>query len=197
MSVTVERKCPADGDAGLMDRVRADEPGAFAELVGRFRPAVFGHFLRQLGDHQEAEDLTQNVFLRLYRARRRWRPSARVSTWVYHVARNVLRNAFRSRRRRPAHLLSQLPGPDAESPAWLADEGDAPSRAVELAELGEVVRSAIGTLDGRQRAAVEMRVRDQSYGEIADALALTPQAAKSLLYRARTQLRESLRAYVD
>jgi RNA polymerase sigma-70 factor (ECF subfamily) len=168
---------------------------AFAELVERYWGPVVGRFLRQLGDRQEAEDLAQDVFFRLYRARRRYRPRARFATWLYHVAANVARNAVRSRRRRPCRPLGRLCGPqqdDAFARRYLPDRGDEPTRPLERAELAGQVRAALAALAGRQRVALELQVDDQSYQEIARRLALTPEATKSLLYRARQQLKATL-----
>src|SRR5277367_4675136 len=100
-----------DPDAARMRRARRGDVVAFAELVERFWGPVVGRFVRQLGDRQEAEDLAQEVFLRLYRARHRYRAHAKFSTWLFHVAANVARNAIRSRRRRPCRPLSRLCGP--------------------------------------------------------------------------------------
>jgi RNA polymerase sigma-70 factor (ECF subfamily) len=178
-----------------MMRARRGDVAAFAELVERYWPAVVGRFLRQLGDRQEAEDLAQDVFLRLYRARRRYRARAKFSTWLYHVAGNVARNAIRSRHRRPSQSLSQLCGPqldDAFSQRYLHDRGDGPSRPLERAELAGQVRAALAALAGRQRLALELQCEDQSYREIAHRLALSPEATKSLLYRARQQMKETL-----
>ena len=86
-----------DPDVVLMLRVRRDDPDAFAELVERYWSRVFGRFYRLFGDRQEAEDLTQEVFLRLHRHRKRYRPRAKFSTWFYHISRNVARNALRLR----------------------------------------------------------------------------------------------------
>src|SRR5439155_26636131 len=83
-----------DPEVGLMLRVQRDEPGAFAELVERYRPKVFGRLFRLFADRQDAEDLAQEVFLRLYRARKRYRPRAKFNTWLYHIAHNVARNAL-------------------------------------------------------------------------------------------------------
>src|SRR5215470_11017423 len=96
-----------DPDVVRMMRVRGDA-AAFAELVQRYWQPVVGRFCRQLGDRQEAEDLAQEVFLRLYRARGRYTPRAKFSTWLFHVARNVARNAVRTRRRHPCRPLSRL-----------------------------------------------------------------------------------------
>jgi RNA polymerase sigma-70 factor (ECF subfamily) len=184
-----------DPDAARMVRVRRGDVAAFAELVERYWGAVVGRFVRQLGDRQDAEDLAQDVFLRLYRARRRYRARAKFSTWLYHVAANVARNAVRSRRRRPCRPLSRLCGPqpdDAFSQRYLPDRGDGPSRPLERAELAGQVRGALAGLAGRQRLAIELQFEDRSYREIARRLALTPEATKSLLYRARQQLKETL-----
>ena len=92
---------PQDPEVGLMLRVRGGDDEAFAELQRRYAGRVFGYFLRQLKDRADAEDLTQEVFLRLYRSRLRYQPRARFATWVFHITQNVARNANRSRRRRP------------------------------------------------------------------------------------------------
>src|SRR5262245_31616993 len=91
----------ADPEVALMLRVQADEAGAFAELAQRYWGRVFGHFCRQLGDRQEAEDLTQEVFLRVYRHRKRYQPRAKFATWLFHIIQNLVRNALRFRRRHP------------------------------------------------------------------------------------------------
>src|SRR5438045_7043454 len=88
-----------DPDVVLMLRVKRDEPGAFAELVAQHGPRIFARFFRSFQNRQEAEDLTQDVLLRLYRSRKRYEPRARFSTWLFHITQNVARNAFRQRRR--------------------------------------------------------------------------------------------------
>src|SRR5262245_38321912 len=88
-----------DPDVLLMLRVGDGDDDAFEELVGRYWSRVFAHLFRRLGDRQEAEDLTQDVFLRLYRYRLRYRPRAKFITWLFFITQNVARNALRSRRR--------------------------------------------------------------------------------------------------
>ena len=187
-----------DPEVQLMLRVRDGDATAFVELEKIYRTRVLGWFCRRLGDRNEAEDLTQEVFLRLYRARAGYRPSARFSTWVFHITQNVARNALRSRRRKPCMQLeaaSTEPGPAG---AWLPDRAEPPSRPLERDELAGVVRAAVAGLAGRQRAAVELhQFGDLTYTEVAAELDMTPKAAKSLLYRARNQLRESLAAFVQ
>ena len=187
-----------DPDVQLMLRVQRDEPGAFAELVAAFWSRVFGKFVRQMCDRQEAEDLAQDVFLRLYRSRKRYRPRAKLATWVFFIARNVGRNAIRRRRRK--HLAPLGMPFDGDEFAWtgrFADDSCGPSRPVEQDELARVVREAVGTLNRRQRRAVELQFDNHSYSEIATELDMSPKAAKSLLYRARNELRFALLTYAE
>src|SRR5204863_7420572 len=87
------RRAIADPDVVRMLRVQRGEPGAFAELVERYWMPVVSRFFRQLGDRQDAEDLAQDVFLRLYRARASDRPTARFSTWLLPLAGDLARHA--------------------------------------------------------------------------------------------------------
>lgn len=190
-----------DPDVVLMLRVQRDEPGAFAELVERYWTRVFGRFYRRLGDRQEAEDLAQEVFLRVYRHRHRYQPQAKFGTWLFHISQNLARNALRSRRRRPCKRLGALASPEGES--FLADQvpadrEEAPSRPMERAELAGAVRAAVSHLADRQRTAMELhQFQDRSHAEIAAEMHMSPKAAKSLLYRARNQLRASLTRFMD
>ncbi len=185
-----------DPGVRLMLRARDGDADAYAELVRAYSRRVVGYFYRQLGDRSEAEDLAQEVFLRVYRARSRYEPKARFGTWFFHITQNVARNAVRYRRRHPVVRLAPSQPGGAELP--LCDPGEGPCRPLERAEVAEVVRAAVAGLAGRQRAAVELhQFRDHTYAEVAAELDLTPKAAKSLLYRARNQLREGLRGYVQ
>jgi RNA polymerase sigma-70 factor (ECF subfamily) len=189
-----------DPEVALMLRVQAGDDAAFGELVQRYRARVFGSFVKRLGDRQDAEDLTQEVFLRLYRSRHTYQPRARFGTWLFHVSQNVARNALRSRRRRPAVRLEALTSPadPGAGEALLTDRGEAPSRPLERSELAGVVRAAVSGLAGRQRAAVELhQFHDRTYAEVAEELDMTPKAAKSLLYRARNELREALGPFME
>jgi RNA polymerase sigma-70 factor (ECF subfamily) len=177
-----------------MMSVRAGNQQAFAELTERYRGRVFGYLCRQVGDRSEAEDLTQEVLLRMYRARVSYEPRARFATWVFHITQNVARNALRSRRRRP---WVPLDGAAMGEQGLLPDRSEAPSRPMERHELAGAVRAAVAGLAGRQRAAVELhQFHDCTYAEVAAELDMTPKAAKSLLYRARNQLRETLTSLV-
>jgi RNA polymerase sigma-70 factor (ECF subfamily) len=182
-----------DPDVCLMLRVQAGDDDAFRQLVERYRDRIFGFFCHHLGDRQEAEDLTQDVLLRVFRSRHRYQPRARFSTWVFHITRNVARNAVRFRRRHPSVRLPNAEDGDYGLNALLTGAADSPSRPLERAELASVVRAAIAGLGERQRAALELhQFHDHTYAEVAAQLDMTPKAAKSLLYRTRNLLRARL-----
>jgi RNA polymerase sigma-70 factor (ECF subfamily) len=182
-----------------MLRVQRDEPGAFAELVHQYWTRVFGRFFRSFSDRQEAEDLAQEVFLRLYRSRKRYQPRARFSTWLFHISQNVARNAIRTRKRHPCVRLNTT-APADDTPlahSSLADNAEPPVRSLERTELAGVVRAAVSDLAGRQRTAMELhQFQNRTYAQVAAEMAMTPKAAKSLLYRARLQLRAMLTNYM-
>src|SRR5262249_2463946 len=170
----------------VMLRVQRDEVGAFSKLVEKYWTRVFGRFYRQLADRQEAEDLAQEVFLRLYRHRHRYQPRAKFATWLFHITQNVVRNAIRSRRRRPMVRLGAITNAGGELPflGFLKCGEESPSQPMERRELAGVVRDAVSDLGGRQRVALELhQFEDRTYAEIAAEMDMSPKAAKSLLYR--------------
>src|SRR3954453_14367536 len=125
-----------DPDVRLILRGREGDEGAFAELQGRYAPRVFGYFCRLLRDRAEAEDLTQDVFLRLYRSRLRYQPRARFATWIFHITQNVARNALRTRRRRPCvHLDPETPASRSLLEAVLSSRMEEPPCPLERDEM--------------------------------------------------------------
>jgi RNA polymerase sigma-70 factor (ECF subfamily) len=181
-----------DPEVRLMLRVRDGDEEAFTQLTARYSARVFGFFCRRLSDRQEAEDLTQEVLLRLFRSRHRYQPRARFSTWVFHITQNVARNALRFRQRHPRVNLP-VAADEENLLDVLSGSADAPSRPLERAELAVVVRAAIAGLAERQRVALELhQFEEQTYAQIAAQLDMTPKAAKSLLYRTRNLLRARL-----
>ncbi len=188
-----------DPDVRIMLQVKRGNSEAFARLQERYTPRVFGYFCRLLRDRAEAEDLTQEVFLRLYRSRGRYEPRARFATWVFHITQNVARNALRSRRRHPCVRLDPEGGAArALLEERLVDRGGAPCAPLERDELAGVVRAAVAELASRQRTALELhQFHDRTYAEVAAELDMTPKAAKSLLYRARNQLRVVLQPFMS
>jgi RNA polymerase sigma-70 factor (ECF subfamily) len=197
---TNARLAQRDPDIRLMLLVRDDEPGAFEQLIERYQYRLVGVMTHLVGNAEEGEDLAQEVFLRVYRARKNYRPCSRFSTWLFTIANNLAVNSLRARqRKRVVPLGSQdsslLGGRPAEQ--FLRDPGTGPMQHIQKAELAERIRAALDTLNERQRMAVFLnKFEDMNYAEIAEVMGLTTKAVKSLLSRARENLRSVLSAYV-
>ena len=189
-----------DPDIRLMLRVRDDDAEAFAELVERYQQRIVGIMNHLLGNTDEAEDLAQEVFLRVYRNRHKYSPSAKFSTWLFTIANNLALNVLRGRQRKPTvPLPAQESGPLGPRPAEqiVPDRELTPARGLRQRELQTVIRAALEELNERQRMAVVLnKFEEMSYGEIAEIMGLTTKAVKSLLSRARGKLREVLQPYV-
>ena len=148
-----------------------------------------------------AEDLAQEVFLRVYRARERYTPTAKFSTWLYTITHNVASNALRRlSRRKEVNIAATRSGPLATRPLdSMAKDKSAlmPTRVAGQREMETIIEGAIQTLNSRQRMALLLsKYEGMSYDEIATTMELTPQAVKSLLSRARNNLKEALQPYL-
>ncbi len=191
-----------DPDVRLMLRVRDGSAEAFEELVVRYQRRLVMILRHQLGSQEVAEDLAQEVFLRVYKARKRYVAGAKFSTWLFTIANNLAANALRSRaRRREVHLApsdSGGMGVQTLEKMALAASGLMPTRLADKAEMCDVVRVALEVLNDRQRMAVLLnKFEGMSYADIAEAMEMSPQAIKSLLCRARVNLREVLEPYLE
>jgi RNA polymerase sigma-70 factor (ECF subfamily) len=189
-----------DPDIRLMLQVRDDQPGAFEELVERYQHRLVAVMNHLVGNAEEAEDLAQEVFLRVYRARKKYRPRSKFSTWLFTIANNLALNSIRARQRKPVVPLSvRESGPLGPRPQeqMVPDPGTGPMQKVAKVELAERIREALDTLNERQRMAVVLnKFEDMNYAEIAEVMGLTTKAVKSLLSRARMNLRAVLTGYV-
>jgi len=190
-----------DPDVRLMLQVRDDHAAAFEELVARYQVRLISIFQHSLVDRDQAEDLAQEVFLRVYRARKRYTPSSRFSTWLFTIANNVASNARRSRfRRREVQVTGRSTSSFSASPLAQmieAASGLHPTRRLDRTERAELVHLAMETLSERQRMALLLsKFEGMSYAEIGEVMELTTSAIKSLLSRARGNLRDILRPYV-
>jgi RNA polymerase sigma-70 factor (ECF subfamily) len=191
-----------DPDVRLMLQVRDDVSGAFEVLVNRYQHRLLGVMVHLVGRVEEAEDLTQEVFLRIYRARKGYRPRAKFSTWLFTIANNLARNHLRGKGRSPMTALStgnDSAGLSSVRPAHeqaVAREGT-PSAQLRKVELSDVVREALDLLGEDQKVAVLLnKFEEMSYAEIADVMGRSEAAVKSLLARARNHLREQLEPYL-
>jgi len=190
-----------DPDVQLMLRVKEGDEAAFTRLVASYQDRLVSLFANLVGNQETAEDLTQEVFLRVYRARHGYQPNAKFSTWVFRIVNNLASNSRRSRgRRKEVQLKSEESGPLGARPAeqLLAEKSALmPTRLLDRSELQEHVREALDTLSERQQMALLLhKFEGMSYVDIGDAMEMSPQAVKSLLSRARESLRSRLEAYV-
>lgn len=189
-----------DPDIRLMLQVRADDANAFAELVNRYQHRLVAVMHHLVGHRDEAEDLAQEVFLRVYRTRHRYTPKAKFSTWLFTIANNLALNVLRNRKRKPSVPLetndSNMSGPWTVQQGVMARE-DPPTGNLAHQELSEVIRAALDSLNDRQRIAIILnKFEDMNYAEIAEVMELSTKAVKSLLSRARSRLREALQGYI-
>ncbi len=194
-----------DPDVQLMLSVQQDDAAAFEELMLRYQGRVLSVLRHLLGNRDQAEDLTQEVFLRVYRARKTYNPDAKFSTWLFTITNNVALNALRSRHRKPeVQFGAASPGPNESGPmnnvedSIMASSASVPSRQLDKLEMRQMVQVAVDALGERQRMAVLLhKFEGMSYLDIAEVMEMTPQGVKSLLCRARMNLRDALQPYMQ
>lgn len=191
-----------DPDVRLMLEVRDDSAAAFEELMLRYQQRLIRVLTHLTGHADLAEDLAQDVFLRVYRARKKYVPGSKFSTWLFTIANNVALNALRTlSRRREVNIAAAQSGPLSGQPLEQmiqAASGLMPTRQLDKAELREVIQAALSTLNERQRLAVLLNKFEQmSYAEISAVMGLSEKAIKSLLSRARVNLRQVLEPYLE
>ena len=186
-----------------MLQVRDGDAAAFEELVLRYQNRLLTVLEHLVGNRELAEDLAQEVFLRVFRARKRYEPGAKFSTWLFTIANNVASNAQRSRSRRKEVGVPQGSNGSDSSPMQLdqlakAASGLMPARMLDKVEQAEIVRQAVDALSERQRMAMLLsKFEGMCYQDIADTMGLSVQAIKSLLSRARVNLKEILTPYIE
>ena len=196
-----ETPTPAEADESsidhaLMARIGQGDHHAFRELVERHQHAVIGTVAKMLGNSHDAEDISQQVFLRIWRNARTYRPDAKFTTYLFTIARNLVFNETRRRGRKKEVSSEER---EEQSNQLIEDRPEyRPDAELLQGELQQAVDRAIAALPESQRMAVVLRRYEQlSYEEIAEVLKLSVSAVKSLLFRARTTLRESLSGYLQ
>ncbi len=188
-----------DPDAALMLRVKQGDTVAFTELVDKYKQPVMNLASRTVRDPTEAEDLAQNVFVQVYKSAHRYKSSAKFSTWLFTIARNLCLNEIRRRSRHPAESLDASHSEhDEEMPHQHPDKQavPAPDRLLQ-GELAEKIDQALAELPENQRTAILLcRREDLSYEEIAEVLGCSLSATKSLIHRGRETLKARLKPYL-
>jgi len=182
-------KAPGSDEAEML-RLKAGDASAFARLVERYRGPVVHFLYRMVGDAATAEELAQEVFVRVYTARRRYRPRAKFSTWLFKIATNLALNRLRDSR-----LARRLQAASEEEVAsHLADPALNIEQQLIEQERRAAIRQAVESLPEKQRLAVLLhKYQELDYAEIAAILGCSESALKSLLFRAYEALRAKLR----
>jgi RNA polymerase sigma-70 factor, ECF subfamily len=186
-------------DAEVMLRVKAGDDAAFDYLVQKYRRAMVSFLYRMAHNSAAAEDLAQEVFLRVYRSRGNYEPSAKFTTWLYRIATNLAVNHARdTRHERPENQVS-LDEPDTETGMTVdvADSSLSVEENILRRERMAAIRQKVEALPERQKMAVVMhKYQQMDYKQIAEVLKLSESATKSLLFRAYETLREQLKEFV-
>lgn len=183
-------------DVSLMNKVAQGDHDAFEELVTRHQNAVVGTVAKMLGNASESEDIAQQVFLRLWKSAPRYKPSAKFTTFLFTITRNLVFNESRRKQRRKEHSL------DEQEDDWHQQIPEAsesqPDAQILQSEVQRAVDKAIAALPEKQRLAVILRRQEHMpYDEISKVLNLSVSAVKSQLFRARASLRDSLQHFLD
>lgn len=183
-------------DEELMEQVKAGSSTAFELLLCRHSKRAVNLAYRFVGDAALAEDIAQEAFLRVWRNRHRYTPSAKFTTFLYRIVANLCISQHRYQTRHPATFVS--PPPDETTTYFsFPSGGENPLEKLRQQELAAAVREAIKSLPENQRLAVILlRYEGLSYEEIAEVMGTTVSAVKSLLVRARQNLRERLKPYL-
>ncbi|MBU0567405.1 RNA polymerase sigma factor [bacterium] len=178
-----------DSDAELMDKVAMEDTAAFGEIMRRYQSPLFNFIYRTLSDYGEAEDLTQETFLRIYNSAKRYKPSAKFTTYLFKIARNLCLNKLRKSHRFNIFSLEE------KDAGIQAPDGNSPEAIYEKKETAALIGRALATLPENQRMAVILqRFHNLSYKEISKVMGCSVSAVESLLFRAKQNLKTKLSA---
>ncbi len=180
-----------------MERVKQGDTDALSDLIEAHQHRVIGTVAKMLGDDGDAEDIAQQVFIRVWKSAARYEPTAKFTTWLFKITRNLVFNELRRRKRHPAQSLDDTS--EDRQPLQAPDPGaKAPDESLLNEEMQVAIQQAIDALPEVQRMAIILRRYDDvPYEEIGEVLGLSVQAVKSVLFRARTELREKLKRYLE
>ncbi|MGB6160890.1 MAG: sigma-70 family RNA polymerase sigma factor [Acidobacteriaceae bacterium] len=190
----------AMSDAEIMLRVREGDDGGFNFLIEKYRKAIVNFMYRMVHNQAVAEELAQEVFLRVYRSRQTYRAEAKFTTWLYRIATNLGVNHARDTKQERAAQTIYLDQPDPETGTTpdVADMHPGAEEEMVKDERMRAIRKHVMALPERQRTAVLMhKYQGLDYKEIGQVLRLSESATKSLLFRAYQTLRERLKEFVD
>jgi RNA polymerase sigma-70 factor (ECF subfamily) len=192
---------PVEGltDADIMLRAKTGDESAFAYLVQKYRRPMVSFMYRMSHNAAAAEDLAQEVFLRVYRSRTSYEASAKFTTWLYRIATNLAVNHARDTRHERPENMASLDEPDEETGTTMdvADGSLTAEQQILRRERMDAIRQKVQALPERQRMAVIMhKYQQMDYKQIGEVLKLSESATKSLLFRAYETLREQLKEFI-
>ena len=187
----------SDKDIQLMLRFKSGEESCFEELVERHKQRVFNLVYRFLGSYQEAEDIAQEVFIKIYHARATYTPQAKFTTWLYTICKNTCLKTLRDKRSLTISIDSTREVGEDVVALQIADTRTlSPAEAAIKQEQASIVKTAIDSLPEQQKMAVILsRYEQLSYEEISQIMNCSAKAVKSLLHRAKLQLKKKLQNY--
>jgi RNA polymerase sigma-70 factor (ECF subfamily) len=180
-------------DSGVVESFLGGEYRAFEELVSRYHVRLLNFVYRTIGDREKAEDLVQEVFIRVYRHIHRFDRGKKFSTWVYTIASNLAKNELRNRSRNPLVLFQAIKKnwDDEDRPLQFEDNASRPDDLYRKRHLREVVEASVARLPEHHRQVFVLReLEGKSYEEIAEITACNLGTVKSRLNRARTSFAE-------
>lgn len=186
-------------DAEIMLRVREGEDAGYDILIEKYRKPIINFMFRMVHNQSVAEELAQEVFLRVYRSRQTYRAEAKFTTWLYRIATNLGVNYARDTKheRMAQNVYLDQPDPETGTTPDVADETATVEQVLVRDERMRAIRQHVMALPERQRNAVLMhKYQDMDYKQIGEVLKLSESATKSLLFRAYQTLRERLKDFV-
>ena len=188
-------------DAMLVVRCQEDDFDAFDEIIARYKDGIYNYIWRMVSNRDDTEDLSQEVFVRVFTGIKSFRRESNLRTWLYRIATNLCVDKYR-RARTEKHRLAPLEhqqdeNSDSPGPLELADSTYDPQRICERTELQATVQAALWKLPDKLRSAILMHdMEGMSYEEIAEVLGCPVGTVKSRIYNARMQLHRRLEPYV-
>jgi RNA polymerase sigma-70 factor, ECF subfamily len=197
-SATLSAVTPPEDDITLMQKAGAGDLEAFETLVRRHQHAVIGTAAKMLGSHADAQDIAQQVFLRAWKSAPNYRPTAKFTTWLMTITRNLVFNESRRKLRARLFSINEPSHPNSDSPRDFHDPSQRPPDAIAAEEeLQHAIDAALETLPKKARMAIILRrYENMPYEEIASVLKISVPAVKSLIFRARGELKSRLAKFL-
>lgn len=192
----VNREVNSNDESRLVERARRGDTEAFEALISQYEKRVYGLAFRLTGNHEDASDMAQEAFVRVYMSLPDFRGDSSFGTWLTRIVHNACKDELRRRRRQRVSSLDEpMDKDDGEMSRQWADPADGPEQAFERTELRRLVRETVLSLDEDHRDILILRdFQDLTYEQIRDVLGLSLGTVKSRLNRARAALREALRS---